>query len=171
MPLHFAFGQRTHAVHKVVPLRDGDSELLLYCLRVEACVVRHLDRAAGAVQGDGQGVVANHTYGSGCCRGGQGAVAGRGQQQVTVDLIVTLERSTLTGTRQCPELATTFEYPRSLQLVAGDLGEVTIKLQNFPRLHGMVALGNHRQRCFGVRTEEYLLLGEGMDRAQVADGL
>lgn len=33
----------------------------------------------------------------------------------------------------------------------------------------MIALGDHRQRCLGVRTEEHLLLGEGVDRAQVPD--
>ncbi|MNG00627.1 hypothetical protein D3C84_835690 [compost metagenome] len=77
----------------------------------------------------------------------------------------------MSGARECPELAPAFEYPRSLQLVTGDLGEVTIKLQNFPRLHGVVALGNHRQRCFGVRTVEHLLLGEGVDGAEMADSV
>ncbi|MNG12730.1 hypothetical protein D3C84_963630 [compost metagenome] len=70
VPLDLAFGQYAHAVHEVVPLRDGDAELLLHRLRIETGVVRHLDSAAGAVQGDGQGVVAHHPNSGWGCSGG-----------------------------------------------------------------------------------------------------
>lgn len=47
-----------------------------------------------------------------------GTAPGAAQQQVAVDLIVTLERSTLAGTRQRPELATALEHASRFQLVA-----------------------------------------------------
>jgi len=36
MPLNLAFRQHSHSVHEVIPLRDGDAQLLLYSLRIEA---------------------------------------------------------------------------------------------------------------------------------------
>ncbi|MCY1304214.1 hypothetical protein D9M69_487380 [compost metagenome] len=160
MPLHLAFGQGAHAVDEVVPLRDGDAELLLHRLGIEASVVRHLDRPAAAVQGNGQGVVADHAHGGRRGGGGQGAVAGGGQQQIAVDLVVALERSALPGSCQRPELAATLQDTGRFQLVAGNLSEIAVELQHFTRLHGVVALGNYRQRCLGVRTVEHLLFGE-----------
>ena len=75
------------------------------------------------------------------------------------------------GTRQRPELAAAFEYASGFQLIAGDLGQIPVELQHFAGLHGVVALGDHRQRRLGIRTEQYLLLGERMDGAQMADGI
>ncbi|MCY1432933.1 hypothetical protein D9M71_489500 [compost metagenome] len=79
MPLDLALSEMAHAVHELVPTGDGYAELLLHCLRIEACVMRHLNRTRCAVQGYGQCVVAHHPNGGGCCRGCQGAVAGGGQ--------------------------------------------------------------------------------------------
>ncbi|MNE73855.1 hypothetical protein D3C80_1698890 [compost metagenome] len=78
MPLHLALRQCAHAVHKFIPLRDGDAQLFLHGLRIKARVVRHLDCACSAVQGDGQGVVANYTHGGRGRGGGQRTVTGGG---------------------------------------------------------------------------------------------
>lgn len=169
MPLHLALRQVAHAVHELVPLRDGDARLLLHGLSVEARAVRHLDRSGRTVDGDGQGVVAHYPYRGRCGGGGQGAVAGSGQQQVAVDQVVALQRGVLPGARQCPELATALEHASGFQLIARDLGEIAVELQHFPRLHYLVALGDHRERGLGVGAVEHLLFGEGMDAAQVAD--
>ncbi|MOA20324.1 hypothetical protein D3C78_1407630 [compost metagenome] len=75
------------------------------------------------------------------------------------------------GTRQRPELTSALEHSGRFQLVAGDFGEVAVELQYLTRLHGVIALRDHRQRCLGVRTEEHLLFGEGVDCAQVARDL
>lgn len=40
---------------EIVPLRNGDAELLLYRMGIDVGVVRHLDGSARAVQGDGGG--------------------------------------------------------------------------------------------------------------------
>ncbi|MNO05809.1 hypothetical protein D3C81_2273330 [compost metagenome] len=52
-----------------------------------------------AVQGDSKGVVADYPYGGWRCRRGQGTVAGRGQQQVAVDLIIAFEHCFLSRAR------------------------------------------------------------------------
>ncbi|MDT4880256.1 hypothetical protein FQZ97_1159920 [compost metagenome] len=75
------------------------------------------------------------------------------------------------GTRERPELASALEHASGFQLVAGDFGQVPVELEHFARLHGVVALRDHRQRGFGVRTEQHLLFGEGVDCAQVARNL
>ncbi len=165
MPLHLAFSQMAHAIHEVVPLRDGDTELILHYVRIEASVVRHLDGSTCTVQGDGQGVITDHAHRSRRCSGGQGAVTRRSQQQVAVDLVVTLDRRALPGARQCPELATTLEHASGFQLISRDLGEIPVKLQNLPRLHGVITLGDNRQRCLGIRAIEHLLFRVGMNCA------
>ncbi|MNG32419.1 hypothetical protein D3C84_1184290 [compost metagenome] len=63
-------GECAHAVHKVVPLRHADAQLLFHCTGIKACAVRHFDRLAGAVDGNRQGVIADHTNGG--RRGGGG---------------------------------------------------------------------------------------------------
>ncbi|KES22996.1 hypothetical protein FG99_15640 [Pseudomonas sp. AAC] len=169
VPLHLAFGQVVHAVHELVPLRDGDTQLLLHGLGVETGAMRHLDRPGSTIDRDGQGVVAHHSHGGWCCRGGQGAVAGSGQQQVAIDQVVALQRGVLPGARQRPELAAAFEHTRGFQLVARDLGEIAVELQDFPWLHHLVALGDHRERCLGIGAVEHLLFGEGVDATQMTD--
>lgn len=47
-----------HAEEQVVQLRDRNAELLLDLLRIEAGVMRHLDRASRAIDGNGWGIVA-----------------------------------------------------------------------------------------------------------------
>lgn len=42
-----------HAEEQVVQLRDRNAELLLDLLRIEAGVMRHLDRASRAIDGNG----------------------------------------------------------------------------------------------------------------------
>ncbi|MCY1438848.1 hypothetical protein D9M71_550640 [compost metagenome] len=157
-------------MHEVVPLRDGDAEPLFHRLRIEASVVRDLDCTRGTVEGDSQCVVTHHAHGSRRRGSSQGAVAGGGQQQIAIDLIIALEHRALSCAGQRPELATTFEHARGFQLVASYFGEVPVELQHFMRLHGVVAIGDHRQRRLGVRAIEHLLLREGVDGAQVAGG-
>ena len=161
--LHLALRQGLHAVHEAVPLRDGNAQLLLDRLRVKARAVRHLDGTGSAVQGNRQGVVAHHADGRGRRRGGQAAVAGRGQQQVAVDDVVSLERHGLAGARQRPELAAFLEGTGGLQLEAGDFGQVAVELQHGLGLHHLVAAAHDRQRRLGVAAVQHLVVVERHD--------
>ncbi|MNY18456.1 hypothetical protein D3C86_1518350 [compost metagenome] len=133
--------------------------------------MRHFDCPGRTIKSDGQRVIADHPHRGGGCGGGQGAVTGGGQQQVAIDLIVAFQSSGLASTGQCPELATTFQYPGGFQLVAGNFGQVAIELQDFTRLYDLVSVGAHRQRSLGVGAVEYLLFREGMNTSQVPDGI
>ena len=113
-----ALGQGLHAVHEAVPLGHCNTELLFDGLRIAAGAVRHLDGAAGAVKGNAQGVVADHTDSRWGRRCGQGAIAGGGQQDVAFDQIVALEQGFLAGASQCPELLASLEHPGGFKLVA-----------------------------------------------------
>ena len=61
-------------------------------------------------------------------------IVSRGQQQIAIHLIVTLQRGCLLRPDQSPELAATFEYPSCFQLIACDLSQINL-----------VAVGNYRQ--------------------------
>ena len=99
---------------------------------------------------------------------GQGAVAGRGQQQVAVDLVLTLERTGLTRARQRPELAAFLQHAGRLELETTDLRQVSIKLQNLFGLHDLIARGDDGQRRLVVRAVQYFLFGKRVNRAEAA---
>ncbi|MNF98938.1 hypothetical protein D3C84_818200 [compost metagenome] len=86
-------------------------------------------------------------------------------------MIVAFQSSGLASTGQGPELATTFQYPGGFQLVAGDLGQIPIELQDFTRLYDLVAVGYHRQRGLSVGAIQHFLFREGMNTSQVPDGI
>ena len=48
MPLDSTLGQMARPIHELVTLRDGDPQLFLHRLWIEAGVVRHLNRAGGS---------------------------------------------------------------------------------------------------------------------------
>jgi len=171
MALHLALGQCLHSVHEPIPLRDRDTELLFDGLRIEASIVRHLDRLTGTIHGNGQGVVADDADGRRGCRGGECSVTRGGQQQIAIDLIIALQGSRLTGLSQCPELLATFQYTSRLQLVAGNVSEIAIELENFFGLNNLIALRDDRQGFLGIRAIEDFLLFEGMDATQTADAV
>ena len=75
------------------------SVYIKWTLLIEARAVRHFDGVVGAVQGDAQGVAADHANGGGGRNGSQCAVARSRQQQIAVDLIIALQRCVLTGSR------------------------------------------------------------------------
>ena len=127
--LHFAFSEMAHAVHKLVPTGDGFAELRFHCLRIEAGIVRNFDGSASTGQSDGLGVVTHDPDRGKRCRGGQGAVIGRRQQQITVYLVFALRGCDLPRTRQRPEFAAAFEYAGRFQVVARDLGEISVEFQ------------------------------------------
>ena len=138
--LNFAFGEGAHPEHEFVPLRDGNAQLFFDSSWIKACAVRHLDGVGGAVQGDTQGVVADHANGGRGCGGRKCAVAGGCQQQIAVDLIIALQRRCLAGFGECPELATPFKHSCGFQLVAGELRQVSVEFQNLTRLYDLVAV-------------------------------
>jgi len=80
MAFDLTFGQCPHPIHEAIPLRDGNAQLLLDCLRIEAGVVRHLDGRHDTIHGDSQCVVADHPHRGWGCRRRQRAVTGRGEQ-------------------------------------------------------------------------------------------
>ncbi|MCY1546619.1 hypothetical protein D9M68_826240 [compost metagenome] len=121
----------------------------------------HANHVARVVQCDGQGVVAHDPYGRRRDRGGQRAVAGSCEQQIAVDGVAALEHGLLACARQRPDLATALENTCRLHLVAADLGEVAIELEDRARLHDLVAAADDRQCGPGVAAVEHLLLGEG----------
>ena len=92
------------ALFVVHELGHGNAQLLLDGLRIEAGAVGNLDRAAGAVQGGGERVVAHHPDGFGCGRRGQGAISGSRQQQIAVDHIVAFEGCRFTSLGERPKL-------------------------------------------------------------------
>lgn len=95
--LNLTFRKRTHPVDKFVPLRNGDAQLFFTACESKR-VVRNLDDAGSAIQGDCQGVVIDHSHCGRSCCGSKDAVTGSGQQQIAVDLIVTLEGRGLPST-------------------------------------------------------------------------
>ncbi|MNL07749.1 hypothetical protein D3C87_1284370 [compost metagenome] len=171
LPLDLAFGQLLHAVHEVVPLGDGNPQLLLDGVGIEAGVMRHPDGMAGAVQRDGQGVVADHPDGGRGDGSGEGAVARGGEQQVAIDDVRALEDGLLAGARQCPELASGLEHAGGFHLVAADLGEIAIELKHRPGLHDLVAAAHDGQGGLGVAAVEDLVVLEGLQGLERRDCL
>ena len=165
---NLALGQGLQAIHEVVPLGHGDTQLLLDQLRPKLSAVRHLHSLRHAVHGDGQSVVADHPHRGRHSDGGQRAIAGRRQQQVIVDLVLPLQGGTQAAAGQCPELATALEHPGGLELITRVFGQITVELQHLFRLHHLVTLGDDRQRILGIGAVEHLLLRERVDASQVA---
>lgn len=108
---YLAVRQLVHVGHEAIPRRDGNAELFLHRARIELATVRDLDGAAVAAQRDLQRVVAHHAYRGELCRGGQRAVAGRGQQQVAADLVTALECGRLSRARERQSLRPSFSTP------------------------------------------------------------
>src|SRR5690606_34928335 len=90
---------------------------------------------------------------------------------IAIDLIISLQRGCLSRSGQSPELAATFEYPSCFQLIAGDLSQIPVELQHLTRLHNLVAVGNHRQRRFGVGAVQHLLFRERVNTSYVANSV
>lgn len=166
MALDLALREGLHAVNEGIPTGDRDAQLLFDGLGIEAGAVGDLDGAAGTVQGNGQGVLADDSDGGGCGGGGQGAITAGGQQEVAFHRVIALERRFLAGFGQRPELLACFEDTGGFQLEAGDFDQIAVELQHFTGLDHLVAARDHRQGGFGVRTVQDLLIVEGHDGAE-----
>ncbi|MPN26054.1 hypothetical protein SDC9_173476 [bioreactor metagenome] len=91
MALDLAFRQGAHLVHEGVPLADGNAQLAFDGLGIKAGGVGDLHGVACPLQGNRQGVVADHPHGSGHSDCGQGAITGSRQEQITVDNVIALK--------------------------------------------------------------------------------
>lgn len=159
------FTEHLHAVHESVPAGYRDAQLPFDGLCIEGGAMRHLHRALAVINSDGQGVVADDPHGGELRGGCQGAIAGGSQQHIGVGNVIGLDGGGMAGASQRPDLLAAFQDAGGFKLKARDFREVTVELQDFTRLHDLIALADYGQWGLRVRSVQDLALWKGKQTA------